>query len=215
MSTTLPTTTATLPSKLPNPKIHITTHSPTTRKSQLHSSTQNARSFFSGESVGFNVVYTTSKFPVCLNADEDMLAHQRVMQAGTLGLVQPRGTVCRIVDFGPQHTPLMHRTQSLDYGVVLEGEIEMELGDGAEGGGGGGEVVLLKRGDVAVQRGTMHAWRNPSRTEWARMLFVLQDCEPLVVGGERLREDLGHAGDDERLLKSENDNSADGGLGTR
>ncbi|KAG4433999.1 hypothetical protein IFR05_010514 [Cadophora sp. M221] len=215
MSTTPLTPTATLPSKLPNPTIHITTNSPTTRQAQLHSSTQNAWSFFSGETVGFNVVYTTSKFPVCLNADEDILAHQRLMQAGTLGLVQPRGTVCRIVDFGPLHTPLMHRTQSLDYGVVLEGEIEMELGNGAEGGGVGGQVMLLKRGDVAVQRGTMHAWRNPSRTEWARMLFVLQDCEPVVVGGESLREDLGHAGDNERLLKSKNDNSAYGGLDTR
>lgn len=77
----------------------------------------------------------------------------------------------------------MHRTQSLDYGVVLEGEIEMELD--------GGEIKVLKRGDVAVQRGTMHAWRNQSKTEWARMLFVLQGCEPVVVGGERLGEDLG------------------------
>lgn len=89
----------------------------------------------------------------------------------------------------------MHRTQSLDYGVVLEGEIEMELD--------GGEITLLKRGDVAVQRGTMHAWRNPSKKDWARMLFVLQDCEPLVVGGEKLMEELGSGADE--LLRSGND----------
>ncbi|OBT94779.1 hypothetical protein VE01_06362 [Pseudogymnoascus verrucosus] len=177
------TTTTTLPSNLPNPTIHITTHSPTTGKAHLHSSTQNAWTFLRSSTIGFNVIYTTSQFPASLSSNTDITTHEKVVQSGTLGLVQPHGTVCRIVDFGPQHEPLMHRTQSLDYGVVLEGEIEMELD--------GGEVKVLRRGDVAVQRGTMHAWRNQSKTEWARMLFVLQDCEPVVVGGERLGEDLG------------------------
>lgn len=91
----------------------------------------------------------------------------------------------------------MHRTQSLDYGVVLEGEVYMDL-DGGEA-----ETRLLKRGDVAVQRGTMHSWRNASDTTWARMLFVLQGSEPVVVGGERLKEHLGIATED--LLASGND----------
>lgn len=189
------TATTTHPSNLPNPTIHITTHSPTTGKAHLHSSTQNAWSFFRSETIGFNVIYTTSQFPVTLTSDTDISTHQKVLQSGTLGLVQPKGTVCRLVDFGPQHTPLMHRTQSLDYGVVLDGEIEMELD--------GGEITLLKRGDVAVQRGTMHAWRNPSAKDWARMLFVLQDCEPLVVGGEKLMEELGSGADE--LPRSGND----------
>lgn len=77
----------------------------------------------------------------------------------------------------------MHRTQSLDFGIVVEGEIEMVLD--------GGSVTHLQRGDVAVQRATMHAWKNPSRTEWTRMIFVLQDCKPLEVGGKRYGEDLG------------------------
>ena len=46
----------------------------------------------------------------------------------------------------------MHRTVSLDYGVVLEGEVELVLDSG--------ETRLMKRGDVSVQRGTNHAWRN-------------------------------------------------------
>lgn len=152
--------------------------------------------FFENRNVGFNVVYTTSKFPTNLNHDADITSHEKTMATGELGLVQPGGTVCRIVDFGPGGEPLMHRTQSLDYGIVLEGEIEMELDDGS--------VTILKKGDVAVQRATNHAWRNPSQTEWVRMLFVLQDCEPLYVGGNRLREDLGHGADE--LPKSGNDN---------
>lgn len=79
----------------------------------------------------------------------------------------------------------MHRTKSLDYGVVLEGEVEMVLDDGS--------VTKLRRGDVAIQRGTMHAWRNPSKTEFARLLFVLQDIKPLHVNGQYYGEDLSTA----------------------
>ena len=53
----------------------------------------------------------------------------------------------------------------------------------------------MRRGDTAVQRATMHAWKNVSKTEWARMLFVLQDCEEVTVGGKVLKEDLGTGAD--------------------
>jgi quercetin dioxygenase-like cupin family protein len=183
--------------KLPDPTIHITTNDENTRKARIHSSTRNDWSYYHSNAVGFNVVYTTSQFPVSLNNSADLDAHNRLLSQGKLGLVNPNGTVCRIVDMSPGHEPLMHRTQSLDYGIVLEGEVYMDL-DGGES-----EMRLLKRGDIAVQRGTMHAWRNASDTQWARMLFVLQDCEPLVVGGERLKEDLGRAVGD--LPRSGND----------
>ncbi|GAB3091196.1 cupin domain-containing protein [Pseudomaricurvus hydrocarbonicus] len=61
--------------------------------------------------------------------------------------------------------PLMHRTESVDYGVVIEGEITLVLDK---------EEVLLKPGSVVVQRGTNHAWAN--RTDkTGRMMFVLID----------------------------------------
>ncbi|PKH85014.1 cupin domain-containing protein [Pseudomonas sp. Choline-02u-1] len=60
---------------------------------------------------------------------------------------------------------LMHRTETLDYGIVTEGEVWLVLDD---------QEVQLKRGDVVVQRGTNHAWSN--RTEaMARMVFILLD----------------------------------------
>jgi len=80
----------------------------------------------------------------------------------------------------------LHRTVSLDYGVVIEGEMVLELDSG--------ETRLLKRGDLAIQRGTMHAWRNASKTDWARMLYFLQESEPLEAvggGGGKLGEDYG------------------------
>ncbi len=66
----------------------------------------------------------------------------------------------------PGRHPLMHRTASIDYGVVLEGQIVLLLDD---------EEVVLEAGDVVVQRGTIHAWTN--RTDRiTRMLFVLTDA---------------------------------------
>ena len=76
----------------------------------------------------------------------------------------------------------MHRTVSLDYGIVLEGELELVLDSG--------ETRAMKPGDIAVQRGTNHAWRNSSESKWARMIFVLLPGAPLEVAGKMLGEDL-------------------------
>ncbi|WP_113447777.1 cupin domain-containing protein [Rhizobium cremeum] len=59
--------------------------------------------------------------------------------------------------------PLMHRTESIDYGIVIEGEMTLVLDDGE---------ALLKPGSVVIQRGTNHAWANRSG-KMCRMLFVL------------------------------------------
>lgn len=75
----------------------------------------------------------------------------------------------------------MHRTQSVDYGIVTAGTIIAKFDSGEE--------RTMHAGDVCVQRATMHAWYNPSETEWARMIFSLQDAKPLVVGEERLKEE--------------------------
>jgi mannose-6-phosphate isomerase-like protein (cupin superfamily) len=61
--------------------------------------------------------------------------------------------------------PLMHRTESVDYGIVIEGELTLVLDD---------SEVPLKPGSVVVQRGTNHAWANRSGRP-CRMLFVLVD----------------------------------------
>ena len=75
------------------------------------------------------------------------------------------------VKAGSPH-PLMHRTESVDYGIVIEGELTLVLDD---------SEVQLKPGSVVVQRGTNHAWANRSGQP-CRMLFVLVDgrYEPTV-----------------------------------
>ena len=67
---------------------------------------------------------------------------------------------------GGRH-PMMHRTETVDYAVVLEGEITLLLDEGD---------VQLKAGDVVIQRGTSHAWSNRSGKN-VKMLYVLIDGE--------------------------------------
>src|SRR3984957_14314043 len=77
----------------------------------------------------------------------------------------PNGTKIRINEFPPGVVSPMHRTQSVDYGIVLEGEVVLVLDD---------SEATLRPGDVVVQRGTSHRWENRTgRT--ARMAFILID----------------------------------------
>ena len=91
-----------------------------------------------------------------------------------LGTYPPvNGTRFMIADYPPGNIPRMHRTETIDYIIVLEGEIEMELDDK--------ETVTIRQGDVMIQRGTYHAWRNVSDKP-CRMAFVLVDAHPLGIG---------------------------------
>ena len=92
----------------------------------------------------------------------------------------PGGINLRVLELPPAYKSVMHRTISLDYGVVMEGELELVL----DGGG----TQKMGKGDLVVQRSTMHAWRNPSAEKWARVVFVVVDAERLVVGGMELGE---------------------------
>lgn len=130
----------------------------------------------------FALNYTTSQFPVSFKDNKDITQYQGYLEAKP-GLVVPGGSVLRVVDVKPGALSAMHRTVSLDYGVVLEGEVWLELDSG--------ERRLMRRGDISIQRGTNHAWRNASDTQWARMMYVLLEAEPIEVQGKVLGEDLG------------------------
>ncbi|WP_329310097.1 cupin domain-containing protein [Streptomyces sp. NBC_01262] len=80
---------------------------------------------------------------------------------------EPNGTKIRINEFPPGVVSPTHRTQSVDYGIVLEGEVVLVLDD---------SETVLRAGDVVVQRGTDHRWENRSGAV-ARMVFVLVDGE--------------------------------------
>jgi quercetin dioxygenase-like cupin family protein len=95
------------------------------------------------------------------------------MGARIIGTAPPaNGTRFAVIDFPPGNKPFMHRTESVDYVICLEGEIEMDMDD---------STVTLKAGDILVQRGTVHAWANRSKAR-ARVAFVLIDAIPLGIG---------------------------------
>jgi mannose-6-phosphate isomerase-like protein (cupin superfamily) len=136
-----------------------------------------------------NLIWSTSGAPADISGPEDRGA----VEIGTQP--PPCGTAFRIIDYPPttpeqeaaldvsqrQHEigkdapkrglpprhPFMHRTRSLDYAIVLSGEITMLLDD---------SEVQLKAGDVIIQQGTNHAWINRG-TEPCRIAFVLVDSK--------------------------------------
>lgn len=116
------------------------------------------------------VVWTTADSPV----DLDTAEHGRDRAAQ---LTLPGGSVLRIIDMMPGGCSPMHRTSSLDYGIVLTGQVELILDDGA--------ITTMNAGDIAIQRGTIHAWRNSTDTV-ARIAFVLLDAKPATVDGVAL-----------------------------
>ncbi|PWA07902.1 cupin domain-containing protein [Pueribacillus theae] len=122
------------------------------------------------EDASLALVWSTDAFPSD-NTDEFDGAKRKV------GLTSPGGTVLRFVDFYPGNNKFMHRTQSIDYGIVIEGEIELELDNGV--------TAQLKAGEVVVQRGTIHSWNNKT-DKTCRMAFVLIEAEKVKIGNQTL-----------------------------
>ncbi|PYI26711.1 cupin domain protein [Aspergillus indologenus CBS 114.80] len=186
---TTPNPPSTAPKNIRPLNRYITTHSPTTHQAIFSTTlpeTMPVQQINDSAAAQFSLAYTTDTFPVDLTDERDIPAYSHYLTHPP-GITISTGTVCRIVDMPPHALSPMHRTVSLDYGVVLEGEVELVLDSG--------ETRLLKRGDVAVQRGTNHAWRNVTPDTvgedgervacWARMLYVLAPAR-----GEGLVEDV-------------------------
>lgn len=93
-----------------------------------------------------------------------------------IGTSIDNGTVFRVVKFDPGVAPRNHRTDSIDYGVVMSGELDMELDNG--------KVVHLKAGDCVVQRGTIHNWVNRG-TQPCLVAFILISAKPVEIDGKR------------------------------
>lgn len=148
------------------------------------------------------LIWSMDKSPADVDSAEDMGLRQ-------VAVAPPaNGHVCRVVEFPPlkdggkgvdnaamlkemginqgqsggkpPRNPFMHRTRSIDYAIILEGEIDMLLDD---------SEVHLKQGDILVQKATNHAWVNNSG-KTCRICFVLIDAaEPQAW---KLNPDAGH-----------------------
>ena len=116
------------------------------------------------------VIWTTDTNPVDNSGGADASTRKT-------GTTLSGGTVFRVVEFGPGCAPRVHRTDSIDYAVVISGEIDMELEKGEE--------IHLRAGDVVVQRGTVHCWINRGSAP-CTIAFVLIDAKPVSAGGKVL-----------------------------
>ena len=109
-------------------------------------------------------VWSTGEFPADIAGDRDGGAR-------AVATTDPNGTVFRVIEYGPGVAPRNHRTDSIDYAVVLSGEIDMELDDRV--------TVHLRQGDALVQRGTIHNWVNRG-TQPCVIAFVLVAAKPVL-----------------------------------
>jgi quercetin dioxygenase-like cupin family protein len=108
----------------------------------------------------FYEVWATDAMPAPIGATEpDPTPRALTVPPG------PNGTKIRINEFPPGVVSPVHRTQSVDYGIVLDGEVVLVLDE---------SETTLRAGDVAVQRGTSHRWENRTG-QTARMAFILID----------------------------------------
>jgi quercetin dioxygenase-like cupin family protein len=122
-------------------------------------------------------IWTTPSVPADLNDETD----GRTRDAGT---TLKGGSVIRVVDMLPNASSPMHRTCSIDYGIVLSGKIELELDNQI--------FKTIGKGGIIVQRGTIHKWRNPSKDKICRIVFILTEAKPFKVNGKPLADYMEH-----------------------
>jgi quercetin dioxygenase-like cupin family protein len=126
------------------------------------------------EGVASTLMWCTDAMPADIGVGENA----EDMGARILGTAPPEnGTRFIVMEFAPGIVSEMHRTETIDYIAVLDGEIDMDMDD---------STVKRRAGDVMVQRGTNHAWVNRSKAP-ARLAIVLLDAKPLGIGHPRVR----------------------------
>jgi quercetin dioxygenase-like cupin family protein len=127
----------------------------------------NRRSSITG--VSATLLWCTDRMP----ADNAVGTDIEDMGARLIGTAPPiDGTRFAIVELAPGVRTAMHRTETVDYIVILSGELELELDDGS---------ASLRPGDAVVQRGTDHIWANNGDVP-VRAAVITVDAEPLGIG---------------------------------
>ena len=113
------------------------------------------------------LIWTTNDLPVVFNEDDEDNG------ARDIGVTVSGGSVFRVMEYQPGIGPRVHRTDSIDYAIVLSGEIDMEMDD---------TVVHLKTGDVLVQRGTIHNWINNGKVSCIIAFIMIGALGDTAIG---------------------------------
>ncbi|PYH94497.1 hypothetical protein BO71DRAFT_398851 [Aspergillus ellipticus CBS 707.79] len=127
---------------------------------------------------GFSLIHRTHGYPVDLQGPESELSNENLARAK----MASGDIISEIVDIPPgegqRGAAYLHRNHSLEYGVILKGSVQLILDDGVE--------KTLSEGDVFVQRGTMHGWKNVT-DQYCRFMAVIIPSNPAKTGaGEEL-----------------------------
>lgn len=163
---------------IPAPRRVVTGHNPEGKSIVLRDEVQPAQYWTPGSVNAIYDFHRTNEAPARIDSElvtgsfVDTIALDRSHNS-------PNGSVFRSFEFAPGTITPFHRTQTLDYGVVMNGTITLELDDGVK--------VKLNHGDVITQRGTAHAWINESN-DWVRVYFMLLGAHAPEAGGKQLKE---------------------------
>lgn len=145
----------------------------------------------------YALAYNTTTFPVqglspptSTNPESKAnldIKHYHPQLSDPSPLNPPNGTSCTVIEVPPGSEVPMHRTATLDYGVIIDGTTELVLDSG--------EKRIMAKGDVFIQRGTAHAWRNTTgkrdNSGILRVFFVFQPVEQVrLEDGKVVSQDL-------------------------
>lgn len=121
-----------------------------------------------GDGTHLNTLWSSRELPASIDGDE---------KKGSDPADANKGSFFNTYDLPPNYSGPMHRTTTLDYITVLQGEVVLTLEDGNR--------VVLAEGDTTVQQGTLHSWSNES-SKWARLVSVMLPAKPLVIDNKEL-----------------------------
>ncbi|KAF2234822.1 hypothetical protein EV356DRAFT_501045 [Viridothelium virens] len=118
--------------------------------------------------------YQTEQSPVSLSGNNDLERYKTALQTQSSLVTPGGGANVWYNDIPPNaESSPMHRTVTFDIVIVVTGEVELTLSND--------ETRVIKPGDMVIQRSTLHKWRNPSKTQWARMVAIVSECQPYVT----------------------------------
>ena len=178
------------PNNLPDIRRYITTHSP--EGEAVFLSHSQIPEYIPSKPIAdegdLALLFATVTHPINTEDETDLSAYDDCLHTSP-GLTTPQGTVLRSIDLRPKTKTPMHRTVSLDYGVVLGGEVDLILDSG--------QTRTMTQGDVCIQRGTAHSFCNRSETDWCRLLFVFLPMKTINIKGRELTEEVYDEGYDQ------------------
>ncbi|KAI0460573.1 cupin domain protein [Xylaria acuta] len=158
---------------LPNPTRVITTTNPENGVSSFDNSfDENLAPVQNLGGALFRLAYVSDQAPQVLNGSDLDVYGGHLKNVPPL-VVPGGGANVWYIDTPPGGESPLHRTVSLDFVVVLEGEVQLTLGSG--------ETRKLKPGDTIIQRGTTHKWTNMSKDKWSRMIGVMAASQPIAL----------------------------------